>query len=229
MRSRLFIPCVFFFLCLSVAASAGPSGKRKAWITMGVAAFRQAKAVAPELVSIEARQLRVAGASERVHAVVMDEAKLVEIVGAIHQRSGRRGGFMYHTSEAEARAALDRHRVSTPLRSYDIRRREVVEPMLATMQEKNIEATILALSAFTNRYYASPSGVEAAHWLLSAWRELAAGREDIVVAPVVHQAFPQPSVTLTIAGTDLADEHIVIGAHLDSILGIGMSKSAQAP
>ena len=159
----------------------------------------------------------------------MDEARLVEIAGAIHQRSGRCGGFMYHASEAEARAALDRRRLPTPLRSYGIQRREVVEPMLATMQEKNIEATILALSAFTNRYYASPSGVEAAHWLLSAWRELAAGREDIIVAPVVHQAFPQPSVTLTIAGTDLADEHIVIGAHLDSILAIGMSESARAP
>jgi leucyl aminopeptidase len=46
---------------------------------------------------------------------------------------------------------------------------------------------------------------------------------------VHHQGYPQPSVSLTIAGSDLAEETVVVGAHLDSIIGIGMSETARAP
>jgi leucyl aminopeptidase len=101
--------------------------------------------------------------------------------------------------------------------------------MLATMREQNIASTIVALSAFTNRYYTSPSGVEASNWLLSNWRALGAGRADISVAQVAHKGYPQQSVTLTIAGTDRAEETVVVGAHLDSILAFGMSENARAP
>lgn len=221
--------CLFFALCLSLAASAGSSLKRRAWITVGDTAFRQIKTLAPDAVSIHSRQLGAAGVSEKVHAVVVDEGKLATIAGAIHQRLGQCGGFMYHGSETEARTALERRRFAAPARLYGIGQRELVEPMLASMQEKQIKTTILALSGFTNRYYRSQSGVDASNWLMATWRELAAGREDISVAQLVHQGYPQPSVTLTIAGTDLAGETVVVGAHLDSILGIGMSQTARAP
>ncbi|QOY94323.1 M20/M25/M40 family metallo-hydrolase [Massilia sp. UMI-21] len=229
MRSRLLKPCLFASLCLSLAAAAGASAGNKAWMTMGDAAFRQAKTAAPELVSIESRQLQVDGGSEKVHAVVLDEDRLAAIAGVIHQRMGLCGGFMYHASEAAARAALDRRPSVPELRSYGIRERERVQAILASMHESHIASTILALSGFANRYYTSRSGVEASNWLLSTWRELAAGREDIAVAQLAHPAYPQPSIILTIAGTDLADESVVVGAHLDSILSFGMSETARAP
>jgi leucyl aminopeptidase len=225
MKSGLPKLCLLFALCLSLAASAGPSTKRRAWITIGDAAYRQVKTTAPDAVSIDSRQLP----AEKVHAVVVDEGRLATIAGAIHQRLGQCGGFMYHASEAEARAALERRRVVAPPRSYAIGQRELVEPMLAGMQEKQIEATILSLSGFTNRYYRSQAGVDASNWLLSTWRELAAGRADISVMQIHHQGYPQPSVSLSIAGSDLAEETVVVGAHLDSILGIGMSETARAP
>ena len=187
------------------------------------------KTFAPDLVSIGSRRLGAAGASEKVHALVMDEARLAVVAGAIHQRMGQCGGFMYHGSEAEARAALERRAPDSPSRSYGIHQRGLVEPMLANMQEKNVEATIVALAGFANRYYMSQSGVDAANWLTSAWRQLGAGRGDISVSQVVHKGYPQPSVTLTIAGSDLADETVVVGAHLDSILSFGMSAKARAP
>lgn len=229
MRSGLPKLCLLFALCLSLAASAGSSAKRRAWITVGDAAFRQIRTIAPDVVSIDRRQFRVAGASEKVHAIVMDEARLAVVAAAIHQSLGQCGGFMYHASEAEARAALERRRVLSPVRPYGIAQRELIEPMLASMQEKHIASTIVALSGFTNRYYRSQSGVDAANWLLAAWREIGAGREDISVVQVVHKGYPQPSVTLTIAGTDLADESVVVGAHLDSILVLGMNETARAP
>ena len=132
----------------------------------------------------------MAGAAEKVHAVALDESRLAAVAGAIHQRMGQCGGFMYHLSEAEARAALKPRRMASMPRSYTISHRELLEPMLANMQEKNIESTILALTAFPNRYYSSRSGVDAANWLLAKWRDMSAGREDILVAQLAHQAYP---------------------------------------
>lgn len=228
MTPRLLTFCLLSTLCLSVPAAADHPAKR-AWITIGDAAFRQIRAVAPKLVSIESRQLGVAGASEKVHAVALSEGQLVALAGVIHQRMGQCGGFVYHASEAEARAALHTRRLAAPARSYAINKRELLEPMLANMKETNIESTILALSAFTNRYYTSRSGVDASNWLLAQWRALGAGREDISVTLIAHKAYPQPSVSLTIVGTDLAEETVVVGAHLDSILSLGMSETARAP
>lgn len=229
MRPGLLKLCLFSVLCLSLAATAGSTKKRRAWITIGDAAFRKVQTVAPEAVSIGSRQVRAADISEKVHAVVLDESRLLAVIGAIHQQMGQCGGFMYHASEAEARAAFEARRVALPTPAYGIDQRDVVVPMLAGMQEQHIASTIQALSGYTNRSYASQSGVDAANWLLATWRELAAGRGDISVALVTHKAYPQPSVSLTIAGTDLADEKVVVGAHLDSILSFRMSDTARAP
>ncbi|SFD94985.1 M20/M25/M40 family metallo-hydrolase [Massilia yuzhufengensis] len=229
MKSPFLTLCVLSFLSLGIAASTGPTVKRKAWITIGDGALRQVKAAAPDIVVIDSRQFGVAGAAEKVHAVVMDESRIGAVTAAIHQRMGQCGGFMYHASEAEARAALARRAAAPPARVYEIKHRDLVEPILASMDEQHIEATIVGLSGFANRYYRSRLGVDASNWLLSAWRGLATGRDDISVAQVVHPAYPQPSVTLTIAGTDLADEKVVVGAHLDSILSFGMSETARAP
>lgn len=229
MKPGLLQLCLLSTFWLSLAATAAPPAKKKAWITIGDAAFQQIKTFGPDLVSIASRQVSTDGGTEKVHAVAMDEGRLVAIAGAIHQRMGQCGGFMYHASEAEARAALARRHLIPPARSYAISHRELVEPMLANMTEKNIESTIVSLSTFPNRYYTSPSGVEASNWLLSTWRALGAGREDISVTQVVHKGYPQASVTLTIAGTELAEEAVVVGAHLDSILSFGMGEKARAP
>jgi leucyl aminopeptidase len=229
MTCRLPTLCLFFALGLSLAGSAGSTTERRAWITVGDAAYQQLKIVAPDLVPVDSREFPGAGASERVHALVVDERRLASIASAIHQRMQQCGGFMYHDSEAQARAALTRRRVASPLRPYRIAQRALLEPILASMHERHIEATILGLSGFSNRYYRSQSGVDAAKWLFAAWRELAAGRDDILVEQLVHRGYPQPSVSLTMMGTGLAEESVVVGAHLDSILALGMSETARAP
>jgi leucyl aminopeptidase len=101
--------------------------------------------------------------------------------------------------------------------------------MLEQMSDKNIEQTIVSLSAFPNRYYKSPSGVDASSWLLTRWSAMAAGRPDITVTQFTHADYPQKSVMLSIAGSDKPDESIVLGAHLDSILTSRMSDTATAP
>jgi leucyl aminopeptidase len=209
------------------AAPAAPSSDKKVWITLGDAAFRQVRQLVPGLVPLESRQL--AGGGETVHALSVSEAKLVNVVGAIHQRLQQCGGFVFHKTEAEARAALHHTGTASPSPSYAIDNRELVEPVLAQMSDKHIEDTIIKLAAFPNRYYKSQPGVDASNWLFTTWTAMAGGRSDIVVKQFTHADYPQKSVILSIAGSDKPEESIVLGAHLDSILMSRMSDTALAP
>jgi leucyl aminopeptidase len=229
MEIRVIQLCLAAALSFSLSSAAAPPAKKKAWITIGDAAFQQVRKFAPNMVSIESRHLWTAGSAEKIHAVTLDEAALPNIAGAIHQRLGQCGGYVYHATEAEARAALRRQRIEPPHRPYAIDNRELVEPLLAQMQEKNIEATIISLSGFTNRYYTSQSGVDASNWLMQQWTNISSGRPDISVRQFAHAKYPQQSVVLTIAGSDNAAEAVVVGAHLDSIVGFGMSAKTVAP
>jgi leucyl aminopeptidase len=203
------------------------AAEKKAWITIGDAAFGEVRRLVPGIVSIESRQL--AGGGQKIHAVSVSEAELETVAGAIHQRLQQCGGFVFHKTEAEARAALRNTAAAGPSPSYAIDNRDLVEPVLAQMSDKNIEETIVRLSTFPNRYYKSQSGIDASNWLAAKWSEMAAGRRDITVKQVTHANYPQQSVMLSIAGSDKPDESIVLGAHLDSILVSRMSDTAQAP
>jgi leucyl aminopeptidase len=221
--------CLAAALSFSQGASAAEPTKTKAWITIGDAAFQAAVKSAPDIVSIDSRNIKTAGAVEKIHVVMLDQDELPAITAAIHQRLRLCGGYLYHANEAQARAALQRPRIAAPRPGYAIDNRELVEPLLAQMQEKNIEATIVALSSFVNRYYTTQSGVDASNWLMQQWAGLSRGRADISVRQFTHARYPQQSVILSIAGSDHAAESVVVGAHLDSIVSFGMREKTVAP
>jgi leucyl aminopeptidase len=194
----------------SSASSASSTMDENAWITIGDAAFRQVRQFVPDVVSIESR--RLAGGGETIHAISLSASRLEALAGALHQRLQQCGGFVFHKTEAQARAALRNTAATGAAPSYAIDNRELVEPMLAQMSDKNIEQTIVSLSGFPNRYYRSPSGVDASSWLLTRWSVMAEGRPDITVTQFTHADYPQKSVMLSIAGSDKPDECIVLGA-----------------
>jgi len=206
---------------------ASSASDKKVWITLGDAAFRHVHQLMPGVAPVDSRHL--AGGGETVHAVGVSEARLETVADAIHQRPQQCGGFVFHKTEAEARAALRNTAATGPSPSYAIDQRDLVEPVLAHMSDKHIEGTIVRLEAFPNRYYKSQSGVDASNWLFTAWSEMAKGRPDIVVKQIAHADYPQKSVMLTIAGSDRPNESVVLGAHLDSILVSRMSDAAVAP
>jgi leucyl aminopeptidase len=214
-------------LVLSLVPTAASATDKKAWITIGDAAFRQVRLLVPGIASVESRRLAASG--ETIHAVSISESKLETVAGALHQRLQQCGGFVFHKTEAAARAALWTAAAAGAAPSYVIDNRDLVEPMLVQMSDKNIEQTIFSLAAFPNRYYKSASGVDASTWLFTRWSEMAAGRADIAVTQFTHADYPQKSVMLSIAGSDKPDESIVLGAHLDSILMSRMSDTAMAP
>ena len=94
-----------------------------------------------------------------------------------------------------------------------------VAALAATIDEAQILATITALStSFPNRYHAHPSGTASANWIRDLWAGYAAGRPEVTVELYSHGGItPQPSVILTIPGTTLADEVVILGGHQDSI------------
>ena len=222
----------------AMTAQAGPT-----WITVGERAQAvllqvnpQARLVGASEVVVQVPELRgsrtLVTARERVYAVQLDEAVLPALSSAVHEQLHRCGGFMRHDSLAEALATL--HRLDGQPKpqvapSYTIDQQARVTPLLPQAQASNILATIEGLASFQNRMYNSSHGQQASDWLALQWKNLAAGRSDVVVSQVRHRGWPQKSVSLLIKGTGTnRAETVVLGGHLDSI-SPGQPETLRAP
>lgn len=218
----------------------------KVWISLGDATLAQLQkhttvavsasaAPAAQLAGIESA---AAGRrAEAIHLVQVDEDELLQLSTAVHRELRRCGGFMFHPSQAEGLATLQRHAGTARLAaaaavtrpSYVIDQQAVVTPLLNQMQASNIGQTIIDLSGYVNRYYQTSAGVAASDWLKQRWTTLAAGRSDITVEQFTHAGWKQKSVIATIKGTDNASEVVVLGGHLDSINQAGTTETTRAP
>jgi leucyl aminopeptidase len=153
------------------------------------------------------------------------DAGQVDALGRyVHLQERRCGGFFSFPSRAAAEAFLANDRSSQarqfePMGGYTIDNANVVNDWLPQVSELNIYNTISHLQAYQNRYYASATGAEAAGWIRDAWLALANGRSDVSAElfTACGDCGGQPSVILTIQGTTLPNEVVVLGGHLDSI------------
>ena len=179
-------------------------------------------------------QYRIGPAGEtRVIARVAD----VDAVSRhVHENEQRCGGFFAFDSLSDAESFLAREHAAQALAtppgaSYTVDNAATVEPWLGQVDQANIHDTIQTLSAFRNRYYASSYGKQAAESIRDLWQALAAGRDDVDVALFTGctSCSTQPSVIMTLHGTDRADEVVVIGGHLDSINVSGGGLEQVAP
>lgn len=161
-----------------------------------------------ELMLVETSARRVPSISERIHA------------------SERRcGGYFAFDSRAEAETFLREERSAHSKFSpfvrvrYTVDNAATVDPWLPQVAQDNIRGTIAHLSSYRNRYYAAPTGRQAAEWIRDTWLALAAGREDVSAELIAcSTCSTQPSVVLTIRGSVQPDEIVVLGGHLDSIV-----------
>ncbi|WP_133000708.1 M20/M25/M40 family metallo-hydrolase [Luteimonas arsenica] len=173
------------------------------------------------------RQLVLAG---------MREHQLEDLSRHVHEVERRCGGYFAFATRAEAEAfvasdaSLRGFRAALP--AYAIEHQGMVNGWLPQVSEPAIRATIQHLStAWPNRYYASSHGHAAPLWIRDQWLSLAAGRSDVSAElfTACNNCGGQPSVILTIQGTDLADEIVVLGGHLDSISNSGSGDHMNAP
>ncbi len=163
--------------------------------------------------------------------------QLSDISQLVHEKEKRCGGYFAFKSAADADAFLRADRTAQAmtgkfLAAYTIDNQATVNPWLPQVAEANIRGTISHLSTtYPNRYYASSYGVTSATWIRDRWLALANGRSDVSAElfTACGNCSSQPSVILTIQGTDLPSEIVVLGGHLDSISNSGSGDAMNAP
>ena len=155
----------------------------------------------------------------------LDESQMETLSNAMHDSFHKCSGFMAHTSREDAVETIARFASVNPEQQfvdYTIDNQTNVNALIAEAVEPQIRQTIIHLStAYTNRRYNQQSGIDSANWIKNQWTTLAAGRSDVTVEFYNHPTAtsPQPSIIMTIQGTTLPNEIVVLGGHQDSIAG----------
>ncbi len=210
-----------------------PDLQDPAWITLGVPAFAIAESHFARTVQGPPPRL---GEAAGVVLTVVPRAALAGLRDRLRAELGHRGGFALHRSRAEAEARLAKVAARALPRAPEVLPFVVDEPewvanLQAGVDEARILATITALSTNTpNRRQSSPHGVTAAHWIRDLWTSFAAGRPGVTVELVAHADTSQPSVRLTIPGSTLASEYVILGGHEDSTAsGCSANPNCAAP
>lgn len=194
------------------------------------AAGRPGALVIMDAASSDALSVRAQDADIVVaHIPESDVALLSEV---LHRELRRCGGFMWHPDQREAETAAARansplQRIPEPPIAYTIDNGPVVQALMAQTQETNVRNTITSLGSFFTRYHNCQTGAQSATWIRDLWAGYATGRPDVTVTTFTHTGYTtlQPSVILTIPGTTLPNEIVVLGGHQDSIAGSNCSSS----
>jgi len=93
---------------------------------------------------------------------------------------------------------------------------DVLKPIIQNISVDNLKADLTQLSSFNNRYYKSPTGVNASAWIRSTLKEIAAGREGVTISEFKH-SWGQSSTIARIEGKVAKSPVTILGAHMDSI------------
>lgn len=160
------------------------------------------------------------------------ESELDKISHFIHHNFKRCGGFRVLHQEPRAEEKLSNYKAlfsSTQfgwydfqtmlLPDYSINQESTVEAWLPDVSVEYMNTIVTHLSSYKNRYYKSPEGAAALRWIGAEWSRLTANRSDAKVEYYKYATHDQPTVILTIEGSDPAvkDQIIILGGHGDSI------------
>lgn len=201
--------------CMVGTASAGPL----VWASMGEDAYRLLRRAGAQMEQVELHTLPI----ETIYLMRVDEDALPRLSRDVHEQLRRCGGYIVHASRTEGRQTLARFKSGAAPQgkvSYAIDNAAEVNALLPLLQESQVRASIVQLSAaYKNRYYTTTGGVGASDDLAHTWKQLAAGRTDVTVKQFTHASWPQKSVVLTIKGTTRPKQIVLIGGHLDSTIG----------
>lgn len=160
------------------------------------------------------------------------ESQLDNLSHFIHHNFKRCGGYRVLHQEPKAEEKLSKTRAlysSTAfgwydfqtmlLPDYSINQESTVEAWLPDVSVDYMNGIVTHLSSYKNRYYKSPEGEAALKWIGAEWSRLTSGRSDAKVEYYKYATHNQPTVILTIEGSDPAvkDQIIILGGHGDSI------------
>ncbi len=160
------------------------------------------------------------------------ESEMDKISHFIHHNFKRCGGYRILHNEPKVEDRLSKLRSltrSTGFGWYDFQKELL--PDYSVNQESEVlnwfpeisidymNSVVTHLSSYKNRYYKSPEGVAALKWIGEEWSRLTKSRSDAKVEYYEYANHQQPTVILTIEGSDplLKDQVIILGGHGDSI------------
>lgn len=232
-------------LAMAIALPAH-AGEDMVWITIERATAHRAlagfgAAGRPDALSIvdagRPEALRLGAADTDIVVARIAEGDVADLSAILHRELRRCGGFIFHESregaDKEAARANDpsAQQVPAPPIDYTIDNGPVVQALMAPLQEANVRSTITSLGAFFTRYHNCPTGQQSATWIRDRWQLYAQNRPDVTVEFYTHSGYAtmQPSVILTIAGTTLPSEVVVLGGHQDSTTGNNNCSSSRSP
>jgi len=105
--------------------------------------------------------------------------------------------------------------------------KDEVEAYKALLDTTSLRNYNNMLTAFFNRYYTSSTGIQAAQTIRDTFTTLGQGLDNVAVSLFPHARFGQSSVIARFQGSGpLANEIVILGAHLDSTAG---APGRQAP
>ncbi len=242
-KLRLSVSALLLALLLSLGAlsataatSATPPVADEVWITVGADVFASAaRKLAPLPGLAGGVVLERVDEHDGVVLTRIPRPAIDTLSELIHEEFRSCGGFVKHESLEEARETLARLRA--PRRElgalpFSIDQPAMVSALAGQVSAAQILATITSLSTnFANRYHAHPSGSASAAWIKTLWEGYAVGHPGVTVAFFDHASItPQDSVILTIPGSTLPNEYVVLGGHQDSIRsGCSSNASCVAP
>ncbi len=220
MRLKRLIPVALMLSTTpALAEKAKPEAPdRELWVTVG------ADAVEPMRESFKSagwEEPTAVVAKEQAAVFRLRESQLSRLATLMHEKFNRCAGFVTSETREEALATLEPAKAVAPnLVTYTLDNATTVNTLMGAMTEANVRSTITLLAGYTTRYYTSSTGVAAANALLAKWKGfIPSTRTDVTAELFTHAAWAQPSVILTIRGTTLPNEVVVVGGHLDSING----------
>jgi len=202
-------------LTLSAATMAAPTTQ---WLTVDNAILAK---IRPKL----NKSVQTLFTAEGASVVQLNALEVEQLSQLIHNDLHRCGGYMAHDSLQEAKEALtqqgDIHFAKKAIfADYSIDQANMIKPMMDQVKEASIRSMIDSLAAYNTRYYKSETGVQSSTFIRDTWAGIAKSRNDVKVELFKHKNFPQPSIVMTIEGSEKSDEIVIVGGHADSIAGM---------
>ncbi|MDM7923143.1 MAG: M20/M25/M40 family metallo-hydrolase, partial [Pyrinomonadaceae bacterium] len=226
---------VYFGSSLVFNDSRTEAGPPQHWITVDAAELAHIRSLGDG--QNDAAKLEIVGSKNGIAIVKADEIQMQSLSNDMHSSFHKCSGFIRHSSYEEAVQTIDSFASVSPdsvVVEYTINNSAAVTPMIAAAQEPPIRQTITELSAIHTRFHTQQGGIDGANLILSKWRTLALGRSDMSVMPYAHLnangdfITQQPSIVLTVQGTEFPNEIVVVGGHQDSTVGSG-NPTGRAP
>lgn len=162
---------------------------------------------------------KLLGQSGKLAVVEVDDLGQIEPLAAeLHHETMACGNVVLLQSKSDKPV----FQTSTPVLAIDGTADSKVKETLANVSAKRIGDHIREMQGWQNRFHRHAEGQKTAARLAELYRQfIPKDRTDVTIEKFSHSRSPQKSLIVRIRGTSKPDEVVILGSHLDAIVGRG--------